>query len=281
MNHKTFVILLCLLVLAGCSSSYKLQYQGEAGETRQYQMSMNLEQNMQMMGNEMKIAMDVVQLLTQKIIAVDDDGALDISIVYDSLKFDASGPQVAALKDRLAEQVDKITGMELNFKMSPRGKLLEVTTIDSLIPEQLQQLLDPKRLVNSISPNLPEHPVKIGDTWTEIDTTPVKVQNSEMMVTSNTSYKLVGKEKLNGLELLKITQNGEVEIEGEMEQMGMTLYLEGDGEFKGEFLFDSKRGSFHQGNSETEMDMTIAMTGQQNRTIPMTQFVRIKVSKLK
>ena len=62
--------------------------------------------------------------------------------------------------------------------------------------------------------------------------------------------------------------------------MGMQMVMEGDGDTKGEFLYDEKERMYQSGTSETNMDMTIAMTGAQNMTIPMTQLIKMKITRL-
>lgn len=278
MGKRLIVVFLALMLLAGCSGSYKLRYLGTPGESRKYQMDINLEQNMQMMDSEISMTIQIVNFLTQKIHAIDNDGSLEVSFIYDSLHFDATGPQLEAMKEMLQARLDSLKGIELSVKLSNQGKILESTKIDSLIPQQLQQAFNTRQLFSALSPRLPDRNIKIGDSWEVEEEVPVKLDKTTMTVSNKSKYVLVATEDVDGNQMLKISSTGTVAIEGEIEQHGMKLFLEGDGDTKGEFLFDVKKGAYHSGVGETEMDMTIAMTGPQNMTIPMTQFVKIKIS---
>ncbi len=278
MRTKLLVIFLVLFLFAGCSSTYQLRYRGEPNETRKYQLDVNMEQNMQMMGSEINMTFQLANFITQKIHKINNDGSLDVSIVYDSLRFDGSGPQIDMVKEMLKARLDSLEGLELNFKLSNQGKILESAKIDSLVPQQLQQLFNSRQTVSAFSPKLPEDKVKIGDTWEDEEITPVDMNKTKLTVTHKTKYTFVGLQEVADQKMLKISYTGTVSIEGDMEQQGMKMFMEGDGETKGDFLFDEKKGVYCSGVGETEMDMTIALTGGQNMTIPMTQIMKIKVS---
>jgi len=278
---KKFFAIITILFLVGCSSSYKLQYKGNPGDMHQYKIDTNMDMSMEMMGNEMNFTTQVINLISQKINQIDAEGNLIVSFVYDSISFSSNSPQMAQAQTMVEEMFKKIKGTEINCTISKFGKLLNVAEMDSLIPGQVKQMINPRQSFSSISPFLPEAPVKIGDTWTTDDVVPVETSGLVMKVNTKSNYTLVGKEMSGGKELLKITYANKMQIEGEGEQMGMSMTIEGDGEGKGHFLFDKKDGLVSGAESETEMDLTIAVSGAQNMTMPMTQFIKAKVSLVK
>ncbi len=283
MFKRLMTTFIMFLFIAGCSSSYLLQYKGSPGKIRRYQMDTNLEQNMEMMGNEINITMQLVSFITQTIENIEDSGNINISIVYDSLQFDATGMQMVAMKGKLEEQINKLKGKKIEFRISNKGEVLETSGIDSLLPQQLNQFVNSRELASSFTPDLPDKKVKIGDSWEVKKEVPIEKEDAKMKmnVSRNSKLTLIGKEKVDGLTLLKIQHTGTVGLDGEMEQGGMNLFLEGDGDIKGEILFDVKNGCLYSHSSETEMDLTIATSGQQNMTIPMMQYVKVKISRLK
>lgn len=281
MYKKLTVVLVIVFFFVGCSSSFKLSYKGSAGEIRQYQTNMDMEQSMEMMGNEMSSTMQIVNFITQKILEVDKDGAYKAIFVYDSVSFDATGPQLAAMKDKVTEKINELKGIEIEFKISERGEILEHAEIDSLIPEQMRQFFNPRQSFSAFTPRLPDKPIKIGESWEVKENKPVNTKAMKMKIDTETKYTLASKETEDGSEFLKVTSTGKLMIEGEGEQMGTNIFIEGDGDVKGEFLFDEKNGLYYSGSSETEMDMTIAITGGTNMTMPMTQFIKVKITKIK
>jgi hypothetical protein len=53
--------------------------------------------------------------------------------------------------------------------------------------------------------------------------------------------------------------------------MGMELFLEGTSKVNGTFYFDPKLTILISDESNTEMEATIAVSGQQSMTIPLSQ----------
>lgn len=279
--HKKIAMVLAFAFLIGCSSGYKLMYKGEPGDVNQFKIDTDMEMSMQMMGREMNFTTEVINLISQKINTVDKEGSLNVSFIYDSLSFSSTNPQMAQAKEKVDEVFEQIKGMEIKCTISRYGELLDVSNVDSLIPGQFKQMVNPRQTFDSFSPELPQKKVEIGDTWTSEKTMPVESSGMKMQINSKGNYVLAGKEKIGDKELLKITYTSEMLIDGQGEQMGMKMAIEGDGEAKGHYLFDEKAGVIQDGESETQMDLTIAITGTQNMTMPMTQFIKAKVSRIK
>lgn len=279
MLKKFGVMLLAGLFFIDCSSGIKLQYKGTLHEIRQYQMDTNLDQTMEMMGNEMNFATQIIQMISEKINQVDKDGTITASITIDSISFSSTSPQMRAAEANIKAMMANFKGKEITYKISKRGEVLESAGIDSLIPDQMRQIFSTQQTFSALSPEFPEKAVKIGDNWEIEKTMPISAGGFEMKMKTKNNYALVGKEVQGKQAFLKIKFAGSVAFEGKGEQMGMQLLMEGDGETKGEFLFHEKLGLYQSGTSETNMDMTIAMTGAQNMTIPMTQFIKMKITK--
>ena len=279
--YKKFMLILALVFFIGCSSGYKLQYKGTPGDVHQFKIDTDMEMSMEMMGQEMNFTTQVINLISQKINQVDKEGTLNVSFIYDSLSFTSNNPQLAQAQSMVDDVFKKIQGTEIQCRISGQGELLDISSVDSLIPGQFKQMVNPRQTFSSFSPNLPKNAVKIGDSWTAEKDMPVESSGMKMKINSKSNYTLVSTEKVAGKELLKISYTTEMVIEGEGEQMGMNMAIEGDGEGKGHFLFDEKGGIIQDGQSETEMDLTIAISGAQNMIMPMTQFIKAKVSRVK
>jgi hypothetical protein len=125
---------------------------------------------------------------------------------------------------------------------------------------------------------LPNKSLTIGEKWTD------KVVESNNMngfatdVNNEFEYTLVGKESKDGKVYFKISFTGTMSINGKGSQMGMEMFLEGTGKTEGFNYFDPKTSMIVYTESQTEMDMNIAVSGQQNMTIPMTQSMKTIVT---
>jgi hypothetical protein len=117
---------------------------------------------------------------------------------------------------------------------------------------------------------LPEKEVKIGEKWnsTTIDT--VESMGGKIYHISNMEYTLSGKEKKQNHDCLKIDYIGTTSDTGKMMMNGMELFVEGNGKVKGTMYFDAKIGITVLDESTTDNEQTMAITGQQNMTIPMS-----------
>jgi hypothetical protein len=57
--------------------------------------------------------------------------------------------------------------------------------------------------------------------------------------------------------------------------MGMDVFIEGKGKLRGTIYFDDKAGLVVKEEGQNDTDLTAAITGQQNMTIPMTQSAKV------
>lgn len=125
--------------------------------------------------------------------------------------------------------------------------------------------------------HLPEKSIKFGEKWNEklVDSTKASQQNPvNMVITTDMELSLVGKEVVDGVELLKITYSGALQITGKGNQMGTELFVEGNGKSEGFAYFNPKSSLIVRTETNTEMDMNIAVSGQQNMSMPMNQSMK-------
>ena len=94
-----------------------------------------------------------------------------------------------------------------------------------------------------------------------------------MIYKRNLEYTVLAREKKGNRDCLKIDFKGTMEITGKMKQMGMDMVLEGSGEVSGTVWFDPAAGLLIEDQNINIIEMTMALTGQAQMTIPMTQKV--------
>jgi len=96
-----------------------------------------------------------------------------------------------------------------------------------------------------------------------------------MVSTSTLEYTVAGREAQMGHDCVKLNYAGESTIEGKGSMMGMDVFMEGKGKLKGTIFFDDAQGLVVMEEGQNDTDMTAAITGQQNMTIPMTQSAKV------
>jgi hypothetical protein len=74
---------------------------------------------------------------------------------------------------------------------------------------------------------------------------------------------------------VKITYTGTLTIEGKGSMMGMEMFTEGKGTLSGAWFFDPAAGITIAEEGQQETDATVALTGQQTMTMPITSSSKI------
>lgn len=118
---------------------------------------------------------------------------------------------------------------------------------------------------------LPAKPVMIGEKWSTTRSDTTEAMGGKNVSTATIDYTLAGSEKVGGRDCLKVTYAGKVAITGKGSMMGMDVFTEGTGTMSGTFFFDESSGLLVVDNGKFTNEMTAALTGAQNMTIPISQ----------
>jgi hypothetical protein len=244
-----------------------LKYAFVNGKT--YVQHTELKQNItqSMGGQEMKMQVDLNsdnEFVVENVLQ-DGNATMLVSLLTASVHSAGMGKDTTMKFNDLKEKSRMV--------FSTNGKTVSSTKVDSTNIAGLMGTLDQFAKLAS----LPGKSVKIGEKWQ--DKTVEKRNASsgnpfDAEVTSNTEYTLVGKEAKDGKEYYKIAFKGTIAINGSGNQMGMEMFLEGTGAVEGFNYFDPKTTMVVYAEGNTEMDMNISISGQQNMTIPMTQSMK-------
>ena len=183
MFKKVCLIAVVTVFLIGCSSGIKLQYKGRSGEVRKYQIDTDMDQTMEMMGNEMNFTTRVINIVSQKINGVDKDGALNVTFTVDSISVNSTSPQMKMVEDKIKEIVKKLEQQEMSYRISSRGEILKSADFDSAIAGQLSQVMNPKETFAGLYPEFPDKPVKIGESWDVDKSMPIDRGGMKMKMT--------------------------------------------------------------------------------------------------
>jgi len=264
------VMIIALIAICGFSYSQEtmLKYQFVKGKTytQEIQLTNNIIQSFG--GQENKMAMDISTFGEMFIEDISENG--DITAI--ELIKDISMHSVMMGRDTTMSFKD--INEKNRVVYSKDGKQISKETIDSA------SIADLAGTTNQIAKFmfLPEKSVKNGDKWQNVKTDKNEISEKnpiETIVTSNEDFTYIGKEDQDGKSVDKITIESTSVIEGKGTQMGMELFMEGNGKSQGFAYFDPKASIVVYSEINTEMDMTIAFTGQENMTIPMSQNMKV------
>lgn len=259
-------VLIALSVSAFAQESVDLKYGFVKGKT--YIQNMQQTQNStQTMGEqEMKIATDSDAKVEYAIEEVAADGNATVLVKALESTMHQSGMGMDTT----------ITTKDMNYSnrvvISATGKSLSSETVDSSEVSKLVNQMDPGKLKL-----LPGRLVQVGEKWQENTVENKNVSSAlplAMEIKSDTEYNLVGKENTNGNEHYRISYSTSLTVTGKVTYMGMDMFIEGAGKTEGFSLFNPKTSMIVRSEENSEMQMNVAVTGQQSITIPVTQSIK-------
>jgi hypothetical protein len=278
--------ILATLFLVGCAANKAfwgdpetgliLQYRFVENEPIQYKSQTNTVITQEMMGQTMEIVSDVMTGYSVKGLGFDEQSNLLTRFTLDSASLTAKSPQGENIID-----LSKLFGKGITISMSPLGEELDTIEMDSAEVEIGMMGGGGSRNIKSFFrrtlPNLPDHPVKIGESWTTTRQDTQTQSGMDIISDIETESTLEGLETINGFECVKIINQITGVLEGIGEQMGMQLSYEGDMGGTSTWYFAYKQGVFVKLNNNNFIEGTVAASGQMNMTIPMTQEIKTQV----
>jgi len=270
-KNLLLIALVFTAAMAYSQESVMLKYNFVKGKNyvQKSQVATNMTQTMG--SQEMKMQSDITANNVYAIEGITADGNATALVSL----LNASVHTVAMGKDTTM----KLNDLKFKSRMvfSKEGKLISSVKIDSTdatnMLGQMDQLIKLQRL--------PGRAIKIGEKWldTIVDNKKPSGGNPFAIdITSVMEYTLTGKEAKDGKEYFKISYTGKLTINGKGNQMGMDMFMEGTGQMTGFNYFDPKISMIAYSEGNTEMDMSIAVSGQQNMTIPMTQSMKTTIT---
>ncbi|HLP18636.1 MAG TPA: hypothetical protein VK470_20430, partial [Bacteroidota bacterium] len=238
-------------------------------KTYRYGMTSATAITQEVMGKEMKINVNSDIIYHLNVRDVNSQGDITFVAAIDSSKQTVHNP----MKDTTIVGGESI-GKRVELKISKEGKKLSATVLDSIAvnpmggSDQRLQAFREHQLDASAS-------AKAGSTWNAATIDTVNQSGLKLVVDSKTVCTVKGKESKAGHDCVVVEYTGTMKLDGKGAMMGMNMTAEGNGKIAGTFYFDTVAGVVINDDSKTDLDMTIATTGQQQMVIPVTQTVKM------
>ncbi|MEI6503782.1 MAG: DUF6263 family protein [Armatimonadota bacterium] len=249
-------LLVCLTAtVALAQDTYDLRYKFTPNQTDLYQITTSGTIPMDLTpGPEagfpamsMNMALNMTMLMSQLCTGVDNAGVGELETKYPGMTVhttiqvpdqpidmlmtwekgvltSAIGGQVQPADDN-QKKMAAMLGAAMKMKMSPTGKTTPDAETQKLIAAMMNasggMTIDSSRL-NALTSGLPDHPVKIGDTWSLADTG----QMGEAVITGSSNLKLTAIEVFEGVKTARIEGEARLSINGstpQTSQMGMPV----------------------------------------------------------
>ncbi len=264
---------LAVLILAASSAfsqaPVQLKYGYEKGKAYRYADLVISTMVQEMMGQEMKIYTNARMVSRFEVADKRADGASVLITSMDSLVVATKSPR----RDTTMV-MEELIGKRSRVVLSQLGVVESREVIDSIksLPAMGRSTAFREAIRFHRFSNVP---VAVGGKWKSTVADTNDAMGGKMVSTSTFEYTVTGREEQMGHDCLKLTYAGESTIEGKGSMMGNEVFMEGKGKFLGTIFFDDGMGLVVKEEGQNDTDITAAITGQQNMTIPMTQSAKI------
>jgi hypothetical protein len=268
MLQTAALLLLCATVTLG-QQKYTLAYHFQPGSVYCYADTSLSKQTQEMMGQEMKVTTNT--FVKSRLVgeSVKADGAMSVITTLDSMTMAMKSP----MRDTTMVMTD-LLGKRSRITLSTQGAVLGREVIDSVKIKGIMGSGSSMREAVRFQ-RFSKDPVSIGSTWKSDAADSTEMMGGKMISRTKMDYTVLGAPVSEGRSCLLISFKGEITIDGKGSMMGMDLFMEGKGKVSGTLIFDPAQGVVVQENSVTDTDVTAAVTGQQNMTIPISANVKM------
>lgn len=243
-----------------------MQYSFEPDRQLEYQNDLTFEQEMEVMEQKFTITAETYQMYQMMPLA---SKSTDLEYVVTLTEMDS---KIVTPRGEMNAGVDDIIGESFNLTMNPLGKELEYSGAKDLIydygnEEQKSLAAD----IQAFFPDLPDHPVKEGDSWESKDYITESSGSGTLImdiVNHNTFEKI---EVYNNYECMKINVEFSGTIEGDGKQADMELATTGTIMGTGTWYYAFKEGIFVGQQLDGSGETITEITGAQEMTLPATR----------
>jgi len=253
------------LQAASAQEQYTLTYRFAKDHPYRFRDTTTVTSSQEMMGQEMKVASTVV--ITSRMIPAEAkaDGSTVVTVSADGVMMKIKSP----MQDTTLT-LSNAVGKRTRLTLSKLGETLAREVVDTVKVTGMSMAAGRQDMLRLHV--FPDHPVKVGEKWKTVkpDTTDMG-GGGKMVTVSNGESTLMGKEPHAGHECLKISYTGTLTLTGKWSMNGMEFFLEGGGKTSGTYLVDPATGLPVIEDSRYDVESTVAITGQQNMTVPSSQ----------
>jgi hypothetical protein len=270
------VVVALFFTLAGVSarqdqgSAVTLAYQFPEGKTLSYRTASNEKQYMQVSGQDLATTTEYSLEFTAKPKG-SKDGVHGITVTIDAMKIRMQGPQ-----GDQAPALDHVPGKSFDMSVTRLGKETDTSGAAAITYVLGNSSRDIASRFQAFFSDLPDRPVKQGDTWPSQDSVTEKTGGGDVVISLNHVNTLDGFETIDGVECARIKTESKGTLKGNLEEGGASLVVDGTMTATATWHFAIKQGFLVKSDSKSglsgnitvaQANMTIAVTGESTEEI--------------
>jgi hypothetical protein len=244
-----------------------LVYKFVPGTPLSYKMSSGQTQNLEVMGQSMTTENTSGMDITLKPKGLKDGNHI-LGVTVDDMATNIQSPQGSIVPD-----LSGIIGKSFDIVLSPLGKEVDVSGASAFTVDMgMAGRRDLSSSFQGLFPDLPDHAVKVGDTWPSEDTIVQKSDSGDIHIAFKNENALEGFETIDGRECARIKTAFDARMTGALSQGGMSVSLDAKltgiqtwyfAVKDGIFVKSESKGATNGTLSAEAMNMTIGFTGEQ------------------
>jgi hypothetical protein len=280
---KILVFLLTAGILAGAVSdkaaspqgAVTLTYKFTEGAALSYKQTSTQLQDLDMMGQTMTTESNSSMDIMLKSKGLKGENYI-LGVTIDGMTSNVSSPQ-----GNITPDMSGIIGKSFDLVFSPLGKEVDVSGASSFSIDMGQAgRRDLSSSFQGLFPDLPDHPVKVGDKWPSEDTIMQKSEAVEIHTNFKNENTLDGFETVDGRECARIKTVLKGTMSGAINQGGVSLVMDGKLDGSKTWYFAVKEGIFVKEETKASMggvitadamNVTINFTGEQRSSTALVK----------
>ena len=275
-------VILAIIFMSGCAAKtvepwgdpqtgVMLQYRLPMDEALMYESTGDVTQTIDVMGQtiDTEINSSSKYSFTSKGLR---DGNLVLGVKIGDMEIN-----VASVQGDFTPDMSTVIGKGFDMILSPMGKELDVSGAKELEYETASGKQSLSSGFQAIFPNLPDKPLKIGDTWPTEDTIVDSSTSTEVTIKLENLNTVDGFEVVDGMECVRIKTTGTGTFTGEGTEGGADLVFNADIKSTDIWYFAYKKGVFVKMESEAFAEGTITVTSPQNMEIPLARDMKTSI----
>jgi hypothetical protein len=279
MQSRLFVVvgLIILFIIPQHSgiSGQKFVYKFDQGKAYRYSSNIESKTSGQMGGQEFTVSSGV-QLHYSVTLTEKSANTLTLNAVIEKFEMKINMPMMG-FKDSVISMPEMI-GKRIQVKITPQGKSVSVTPIDTVKPSRLLMMgnVNPVDLFQRVFFEFPDKELDVNGTWKKTDPDTIKRSGMKMITKNNVDFTVAGKEKNNDFQCWKILIAGKSTVEGSGNQQGADVTVDGTVKTNGTAFAAPADCVFVGAEQATESDITITATGSQSGASTMSSSTKMK-----
>jgi hypothetical protein len=192
------------------------------------------------------------------------DGVHGITVTVDAMKIRMQSPQ-----GDQSPALDHVPGKSFDMSLTRLGKETDTSGAAAITYVLGTSSRDLSSRFQAFFPDLPDRPIKPGDTWPSQDSVTEKTGGGDILISLNHVNTLDGFETIDGVECARIKTETKGTLKGNLEEGGASLTLDGTMAATATWYFAIKQGFIVKSDSKGSFSGSLSVA-QANMTIPVT-----------